>query len=466
MRAAVRVYGGWFVALVGGLLCAIGWYGVSGEKYEARQIPYLASASIPGAALIIAGAVLIAARSRGSDAELRQRVAELHGLLVEAPEDGVGEAGASADVSHREAGTTAPTGAEAAEAASPAGGTAGGVGAVGGVGAAGGVGTAAAYATARSAAESPAPEASWLAVPGGARYHRPDCALIADKPTAYPVTRAEAAEQGLRPCPLCDPGDLGPAAPTPGGQDGAPSSGPNPSPDAAPMPPTDAAPPTPNGAGSPPASGPATRASVVSGATPPAPDTPEPGAFPTNHPSGRPRTDAPQWTSPGRGAVPAAPRPSLALGRRAAHPLRTDTDAPRGSRRPTAAAPLSRRRPGEPTLAMMHDDDSRPHAVDAVPEGRARACVARPVDGRHRTAPAPRPAPQTAARYPLAATTALRLPPRRTVSAAAPPTRSRGIGGSCPASPSRASRPSAPGCPVSPTRIPGPTIPVSPTPAP
>ncbi|MEU3462365.1 hypothetical protein ABZ721_20815 [Streptomyces sp. NPDC006733] len=41
------------------MLCALGWYGVSGERYAERQIPYLASSSIPGAALIVAGAVLL-----------------------------------------------------------------------------------------------------------------------------------------------------------------------------------------------------------------------------------------------------------------------------------------------------------------------------------------------------------------------------------------------------------------------
>jgi hypothetical protein len=63
----------------GVLLCLLGWYGVSGEKHEARQLPYLASATVPGAALIVAGAVL-AARP---DPTLRQQVDELHRLLVE-----------------------------------------------------------------------------------------------------------------------------------------------------------------------------------------------------------------------------------------------------------------------------------------------------------------------------------------------------------------------------------------------
>ncbi|MFE0646158.1 hypothetical protein ACFW2Y_31820 [Streptomyces sp. NPDC058877] len=43
----------------GAVLCALGWYGISGERYAERQLPYLASCTVPGAALIVAGAVLI-----------------------------------------------------------------------------------------------------------------------------------------------------------------------------------------------------------------------------------------------------------------------------------------------------------------------------------------------------------------------------------------------------------------------
>ncbi|MDI2126371.1 hypothetical protein [Yinghuangia seranimata] len=156
VRSAVRVYGGWLVALVGAILCAVGWYGVSGEKYEARQIPYLASATVPGAALIVAGAVLIAARLRGrdgdgpSDTALRAQMAELHALLVEP----VPDAPALADE---------PV---ATDTARP-----------------------------------------WVALPRGARYHRADCDLVHGKAGVHAVTRDEAAEQDLRACALCDPDD-------------------------------------------------------------------------------------------------------------------------------------------------------------------------------------------------------------------------------------------------------------------
>ncbi|MFJ5831349.1 hypothetical protein [Streptomyces sp. NPDC093089] len=48
-------------AAAGAVLCVLGWYGISGERFAERQLPYLASCTVPGAALIVAGAVLAAA---------------------------------------------------------------------------------------------------------------------------------------------------------------------------------------------------------------------------------------------------------------------------------------------------------------------------------------------------------------------------------------------------------------------
>ncbi|MFB7374799.1 hypothetical protein ACFC0D_33725 [Streptomyces sp. NPDC056222] len=48
----------------GAVLCVLGWYGISGERFAERQLPYLASCTVPGAALIVAGAVLIGAAGR------------------------------------------------------------------------------------------------------------------------------------------------------------------------------------------------------------------------------------------------------------------------------------------------------------------------------------------------------------------------------------------------------------------
>jgi hypothetical protein len=88
---------GWLTAGLGVILLVLGWYGVSGQSVVAEQIPYLASASIPGAALVIGGLVLAAAervrgRANAADEATARRIAELHGLLVEsvpaAPSDG------------------------------------------------------------------------------------------------------------------------------------------------------------------------------------------------------------------------------------------------------------------------------------------------------------------------------------------------------------------------------------------
>jgi hypothetical protein len=124
------------------VLCVIGWYGVSGERFAERQLPYLASCTIPGAALIVAGAVLLA---HGRDAIAAARVEELYRLLVtEEPADG-------------EQAATSPL------------------------------------------AVSP----ELLTVPGGTLYHRADCPLVAGKADAVPVDERMRGELG--PCPVCGP---------------------------------------------------------------------------------------------------------------------------------------------------------------------------------------------------------------------------------------------------------------------
>ncbi|MEU2509751.1 hypothetical protein ABZ621_34335 [Streptomyces sp. NPDC007863] len=67
--ARFLLWGGLVAAAGGALLCVLGWYGISGERFAERQLPYLASCTVPGAALIVAGAVLIgAAAARRTDA--------------------------------------------------------------------------------------------------------------------------------------------------------------------------------------------------------------------------------------------------------------------------------------------------------------------------------------------------------------------------------------------------------------
>lgn len=142
------LWAGW-VALAqrtGAVLCVVGWYGVSGEPCAQRQLPYRASCTIPGAALIVAGAVLL---THGRNAPAAARMEELYGLLV-APEP------ADADESEQ---PTTP------------------------------------LATSRDL----------LMVPGGTLWHRADCPLVAGRREAVPVDSRTMVIGDLDPCPVCEP---------------------------------------------------------------------------------------------------------------------------------------------------------------------------------------------------------------------------------------------------------------------
>ena len=62
-RRAGRSWMGTALALAGAVLMFLGWWGVSGTASVGEQLPYLASGSIPGAALIVAAAVVLARES-------------------------------------------------------------------------------------------------------------------------------------------------------------------------------------------------------------------------------------------------------------------------------------------------------------------------------------------------------------------------------------------------------------------
>jgi len=75
VRFGPGVDAGWLVVAVGVGMDVVGWYQISGQPTEAQQLPYLASATIPGAALIVAGAVLIAVRRRAEESGSRGGIA-------------------------------------------------------------------------------------------------------------------------------------------------------------------------------------------------------------------------------------------------------------------------------------------------------------------------------------------------------------------------------------------------------
>jgi hypothetical protein len=93
MDRRARYSVGGALAFVGVLLLVLGWYLISGEAVAAKQTPYLASASVPGAVLVVCGFLLALTGPSERDAEAARRIAELHALLTEAvagPGDGGG----------------------------------------------------------------------------------------------------------------------------------------------------------------------------------------------------------------------------------------------------------------------------------------------------------------------------------------------------------------------------------------
>lgn len=141
------LWAGWAALAAGAVLCVLGWYGVSGERFAERQLPYLASCTVPGAALIVAGSVLL---THGRNALAATRVEELYALLVAAePAETPGEA------------ATAPL----------------------------------------------AVSGELLMVPGGTLWHRADCPLVSGKAEAVPVDSKLVRSGELGPCPICEPAE-------------------------------------------------------------------------------------------------------------------------------------------------------------------------------------------------------------------------------------------------------------------
>ncbi len=81
---ALRAWLGLTVAGIGVVLLWYGWYRVAGESLVAAQLPYLVSASLPGAALVVAGIVLLGSElSRRSMQDTEEMIAALYRLFTE-----------------------------------------------------------------------------------------------------------------------------------------------------------------------------------------------------------------------------------------------------------------------------------------------------------------------------------------------------------------------------------------------
>jgi hypothetical protein len=135
------------LALGGGVMLFLGWWGVSGAATTSEQLPYLASGSIPGAALVVAGAVLLARESTQRAARRTDDlIAELHALLVEEAPELPATPAAAVDRSD-----------------------------------------------------------GLVALPASEHFHRSGCVLVTGKPDSESVSPEVIEHRQLTPCPVCEP---------------------------------------------------------------------------------------------------------------------------------------------------------------------------------------------------------------------------------------------------------------------
>ena len=156
--ASVRPVLGYVFVGLGLILLLTAYLGVSREVLVARQLPYLVSGGLFGLAAVTLGSRLLLIEDLRRDAgrldRLERAVTELHSVLLTRP-----------DAPAPNTGQTVLNGA------------------TGNV----------------RAAEK------LLALAGGDRFHRQDCALVAGKSTTHPVTVTAAQRKGLQACPMCQP---------------------------------------------------------------------------------------------------------------------------------------------------------------------------------------------------------------------------------------------------------------------
>jgi len=159
---ATRPVVGWILTGLGALAILFGYLGLSRKAFVGEQLPYLISGGIGGMALVIVGGVFLATEdirrnlARVDDLQqtvddLGQLVTDLHRVLLALPE---------VEEVRR---TSAFSGAD-------------------------GNG-----------------QARLVALPDGTRYHTPDCAMVAGKANASPVSPATVQRQSMQPCAVCNP---------------------------------------------------------------------------------------------------------------------------------------------------------------------------------------------------------------------------------------------------------------------
>lgn len=148
--ASVRPVLGYVVVALGLVLLLAAYLGVSREVLVARQLPYLVSGGLFGLAAVTLGSRLLLSEDLRRDAgrldRLEQAMFELHDALLTRP-----DAPAPKQV-RRTAAKTEPL----------------------------------------------------IALAGGDRFHRPDCALVQGKDAVRPLT-SPAQRKGLSACPMCQP---------------------------------------------------------------------------------------------------------------------------------------------------------------------------------------------------------------------------------------------------------------------
>jgi hypothetical protein len=142
------------LAVSGVVFIFLGWYGVSGRPTVGEEMPYLASGTIPGAAMLVAAAIMLTGDVKHRAAErTNAMMSELHALLVETVPDVLrsDETAVSAEI------------------------------------AGGGL----------------------VAGERGEHFHQADCALVVGKAGVVAVDLETIRRRGLAACPVCEPNDPG-----------------------------------------------------------------------------------------------------------------------------------------------------------------------------------------------------------------------------------------------------------------